>query len=73
MKETKEKIMFVLEKLFAGETIELKFKSNIRHKIILHNNKLMITSINDIQLEDDPLTCDISLNDFIDMCGRFVK
>lgn len=73
MNMTKEKVMYILEKLFSGQVIEYNITPKIKHRMILRNDRLMLISINDIQLNDTYLTCDITLNNFIELCNKIVK
>jgi hypothetical protein len=72
--EKSKKIKNVLDHLFNGQELEIEICKGLKQKIVMRNNKLKITSIepyNQPKLKVD-LTCDISLNQFIELCNKVV-
>jgi hypothetical protein len=70
-----KKILTILERLFAGQEIEVELCKGIKHKIALIENSLVITALktnsgNKEIIENVYLTSDISFNQFIDMCNN---
>ena len=66
----REKTLIVLERLFAGQEIEIEISKGIKHKIALIDNSLVIielkTNSDNKELSEKVyLTSDLSFNDFI--------
>ena len=70
----REKSIIVLEALFNGQELEVEISVGIKHKIALIDNSLKIIALkSDDSLnnfEEVYLSCDLSINSFIDMCNK---
>jgi hypothetical protein len=69
---TFQKVKIALEYLFQGRELEIKISKNIKHRVVLDNNKLktiLIKSCRNSKIISD-LTCDISMNEFIELCEK---
>jgi len=70
----REKSIIVLEALFNGHKLEVEISVGIKHKIALIDNSLKIIALKSgdslNNFEEVYLSCDLSINSFIDMCNK---
>lgn len=70
----REKSIIVLEALFNGQELEVEISVGIKHKIALIDNSLKIIALKSgdslNNFEEVYLSCDLSINSFIDMCNK---
>jgi hypothetical protein len=70
----REKSIIVLEALFNGQELEVEISVGIKHKIALIDNSLKIIALKSDgglnNFEEVYLSCNLSINSFIDMCNR---